>query len=46
MSRLKFILIMKFQFEDIATINRHVTEAEKAGSFKQQTKVDYVDILE
>ena len=42
----KFILIMKFQFENIATVNRHVAEAEKAGSFKQQTKVDYIDILE
>ena len=43
---MKLISIMPFQFENIATINRHVTEAEKAGSFKQQTKVDYVDILE
>ena len=37
---------MKFQFENIATVNRHVTEAKKAGSFKQQAKVDYLHILE
>ena len=36
---------MPFQFENIATINRNVTEAEKAGSFKQQTKVEYVEML-
>ena len=36
---------MPFQFENIATINRHVTEAEKAGSFEQQTKVEYVEML-